>query len=66
MSSQGENPVHEEGEIVKEGQVEQTLPLPIPPCTTPPVSTVPLFSISERIEGDSPRQEAIMSTLMRI
>ena len=66
MSHHGENTVHEEGEIVKERQSEQAIPLPIPPHVTPPVPTVPLFSISEWIEGDGPRQEAIMSALMRI
>ena len=66
MSQHGENNVHEEGEIVEAGQDEQTIPLPVPPRATPPVPTVPLFSISERIEGNGPRHEAIMSALMRI
>ena len=66
MSNHGENTVREEGEIVEAGQVEQVIPLPVPPCATPPVPTIPLFSILERIEGDGPWQEAIMSALMRI
>ena len=66
MSYHGEDTVREEGEIVEEGQVEQTIPLPIPPRATPPVPTIPLFSISEWIEGNGPRQEAIMSALMPI
>ena len=66
MSNHGEDVVCEEGKIIEAGQVEQTVPLPIPPRVTPPVPTIPFFSISERIEGDGPWQEAIMSTLMRI
>ena len=66
MTDHGEDIVLEEGEVVKTGQVEQAVPLPIPPCTTPPVPTIPLLSISEWIEGDGPRQEAIMATLMQI
>ena len=66
MSHHGEDIVLEEGEVIEAGQVEQAIPLPIPPRATPPVSTIPLFSISERIEGNSPRQEAIMSALMWI
>ena len=42
MSDHGEDTIHEEGEIVKAGQDEQTLPLPIPPHATPPVPTIPL------------------------
>ena len=66
MSNHGEDTVCEEGEVIETSQVEQTVPLPIPPRATPPVPTVPLFSISEQIEGNGPRQEAIMSALMRI
>ena len=66
MSNHGEDAVCEEGEIVEAGQVEQVVPLPIPPRATPPVPTIPLFSILEWIEGDGPQQEAIMSTLMWI
>ena len=66
MSNHGENNVHKEGEIIEEGQSEQAIPLPIPPCTTPPVPTVPFLSVSEWIEGNSPRQEAIMAALMHV
>ena len=61
MSQHGENAVRKEGEVIEEGQDKQVVPLPIPPHATPPVPTIPLFSISERIEGDGPWQEAIMS-----
>ena len=66
MSNHGENTVCEEGEIIETSQVKQTVPLPIPPHATPPLPANTLLSISERIEGDGPWQEAIMSTLMRI
>ena len=66
MSQHGADIVREEGEVIEEGQGKQVVPLPIPPRATPPVPTIPLFSISERIEGDGPRQEAIMAALMRI
>ena len=42
MSQHGENTVHEGGGIIEEGQVEQAIPLPVPPRTTPPVPTIPL------------------------
>ena len=64
MSHHGEDIVHEEGEIIEAGQGKQVVPLPIPPHVTPPVPVIPLFSISEQIEGKGPRQEAIMATLM--
>ena len=66
MTDHGKNVVLEEGEVIKASQVKQAIPLPIPPCATPPIPTIPLFSISEWIEGDGPRQEAIMAALMRI
>ena len=66
MTNHGENIVLEEGEVIKARQDKQAILLPIPPHTTPPIPTIPLFSISERIEGDGPRQEAIMAALMQI
>ena len=66
MSQHGENTVHKEGKTIEEGQNKQVVPLPIPPCVTPPVPVIPLFSISEQIEGEGPRQEAIMAALMQI
>ena len=66
MTTHGEDIVLEEGEIVQEGQDEQAVPLPIPPCTTSPLPTIPLLSILEWIEGNGPRQEVIMAALMRI
>ena len=64
MSNHGEDIILEEGEVVEAGQGKQVVPLPIPPHATPPVPVVPLFSILEWIEGEGPRQEAIMAALM--
>ena len=66
MTNHGENIVLEEGEVIKARQDKQAIPLPIPPCATPPLPTVPFLSILEQIEGDGARQEAIMATLMQI
>ena len=64
MPNHSEDIVLEEGEVIEASQVEQAIPLPIPPHATPPLPTVPFLSILDWIEGSSPRQEAIMATLM--
>ena len=66
MSNHGEDTIREEGKVIETSQVEQTVPLPIPPRTTPPLPANTFLSILEQIEGDGPWQEAIMSTLMQI
>ena len=66
MTNHGEDIVLKEGEVVEASQDKQVVPLPIPPRATPPVPTIPFLSISEWVEGDGPRQEAIMAALMRI